>query len=1134
MTSRVLPTTTEDMSAPGVREAALSAEVERLRRQLASTEVGLGQGDAHLRRILDSAMDFAIVATDLDGLVTRWNDGARRVLGWSEDEMLGQPVDRFFTPEDVATGRVATEMRNALDTGRGNDERWHQRKGGERFWAVGEMTVLRDEQGAAVGFVKVLRDRTEQRHAEERQRADAEFMRGVLASSSDCIKVLDLDGNLTFMSEGGQRVMEVADFNAIRGCPWPDFWQGPGRGKAASALAAAKAGGVGRFQGPADTVAGTPRHWDVQVTAIMGADGKPERLLSISRDITATWQAETAVRESEAELRMQREFLATVIRQAPVGISIIEARQGSVQIVNDKARQLLGQGEFDGDAERYRLYGAAHPGGQPYVVDDYPSMRVLRSGVAIEREEMIYVPGGPGRSESAARRRLEVSSTPIRNEAGSVVVAVTTFIDVEEERRAEAAMRVSEAHWRGLFAKLQEGLIVGELVRDAAGRVTDWRYLDVNPAWGDLVGIPSESAISCTIRELFPDIEDTWVEEMATVVETGRPSTFTREVGSLGRWYDGRAFHLDGDRFAALFLEVTARKRAEVKQAALLELGDRLRDLEDPAEMAFAAAEIMGRAVRATRAGYGTVDSDAETITIAWDWTAPGLSSLAGTLNYRDYGSYIEDLKRGVAVAIHDTRTDVRTMSGLQGLDGIGVKSLLNIPVFEHGRFVALFYLNNDAPRLWSAEQVAFARNVADRARAAIERRHADIRLRAMNDDLEQRIEARTRELMNAEEALRQSQKMEAVGQLTGGLAHDFNNLLTGISGSLDLLQKRVAQGRINDLERYLIAAQGASKRAAALTHRLLAFSRRQTLDPRPTDVRKLVLGMTDLIRRTVGPETSVETVDMVGLWNALVDPSQLENALLNLCINARDAMPDGGRITIETANRWMDDRTAHERDVPPGQYLSLCVSDTGTGMPPDVVARAFDPFFTTKPLGQGTGLGLSMIYGFARQSGGQVRIYSEVGQGTMVCIYLPRHYGAEEHAEAPPDRHEAPRAEAGETVLVVDDEPTVRMLVGDVLSDLGYAAIEAEDGPSGLKVLEGRARVDLLVTDVGLPGGMNGRQVADAARVLRPDLKVLFITGYAENAAVGNGHLDPGMAVLTKPFAMDELAAKVRALIGR
>ena len=383
-----------------------------------------------------------------------------------------------------------------------------------------------------------------------------------------------------------------------------------------------------------------------------------------------------------------------------------------------------------------------------------------------------------------------------------------------------------------------------------------------------------------------------------------------------------------------------------------------------------------------------------------------------------------------------------------------------------------------------------------------------------------------------AEEALRQSQKMEAVGQLTGGLAHDFNNLLTGISGSLDLLQKRVAQGRLGDLDRYLIAAQGASKRAAALTHRLLAFSRRQTLDPKPTDVTRLIGGMADLIGRTVGPGISVEAVNVAGLWTALVDPNQLENALLNLAINARDAMPDGGRLTIETGNRWMDARAARERDLPPGQYLSISVSDTGTGMPPDVIARAFDPFFTTKPLGAGTGLGLSMIYGFARQSGGAVRIYSEVGQGTTVCIYLPRHYGSEDARDAGTGPGEAPQAGAGEVVLVVDDEPTVRMLVMDVLGDLGYGAIEAEDGPSGLKVLQTTARIDLLVTDVGLPGGMNGRQVADAARVLRPGLKVLFITGYAENAVVGNGHLDPGMAILTKPFGMDDLATKMRALI--
>ena len=388
-------------------------------------------------------------------------------------------------------------------------------------------------------------------------------------------------------------------------------------------------------------------------------------------------------------------------------------------------------------------------------------------------------------------------------------------------------------------------------------------------------------------------------------------------------------------------------------------------------------------------------------------------------------------------------------------------------------------------------------------------------------------------ELLVAQEALRQSQKMEAVGQLTGGLAHDFNNLLTGITGSLEMLQTRIAQGRLGDLDRYIVAAQGASRRAAALTHRLLAFSRRQTLAPKPTDVAKLVVDMADLIRRTVGPEITVETVNMVGLWTALVDPNQLENALLNLCINARDAMPNGGRVTIETGNRWMDARTAKERDLEPGQFLSLCVSDTGTGMTPEVMARAFDPFYTTKPIGMGTGLGLSMIYGFARQSGGHVRIYSEVGQGTMVCIYLPRHDGDGSVDAGEVETSDLPRAEQDETVLVVDDEPTVRMLVTDVLQDLGYRALEAADGTAGLKHLQTDTRIDLLVTDVGLPGGMNGRQVADAARSLRPDLKVLFITGYAENAVLSHGHLDRGMHVLTKPFDMAALATRIRDLIA-
>ncbi|MHC2109227.1 GAF domain-containing protein [Methylobacterium sp. CM6246] len=387
-------------------------------------------------------------------------------------------------------------------------------------------------------------------------------------------------------------------------------------------------------------------------------------------------------------------------------------------------------------------------------------------------------------------------------------------------------------------------------------------------------------------------------------------------------------------------------------------------------------------------------------------------------------------------------------------------------------------------------------------------------------------------EQRQAEESLRQSQKMEAVGQLTGGLAHDFNNLLAGISGSLELMQTRMGQGRLGDLDRYMSVAQGATKRAAALTHRLLAFSRRQTLDPKPTNVNRLVADMEELIRRTIGPEIALETVGSASLWPTLIDPGQLENALLNLCINARDVMPDGGRIVIETANKWLDRPAAIQHEIPEGQYLSLCVTDTGCGMTPEVIARVFEPFFTTKPMGQGTGLGLSMVYGFARQSGGQVRIYSEVGEGTTVCLYLPRHYGETEEDDAIVRLTEAERAGQGETVLIVDDEPSVRMLVTEVLEDLGYTAIEAGDSVAGLKALQSDVRIDLLVTDVGLPGGMNGRQMADAGRERRPNLKVLFITGYAENAAVGNGHLAPGMQVLTKPFAMEALASRIKELI--
>jgi PAS domain S-box-containing protein len=684
---------------------------------------------------------------------------------------------------------------------------------------------------------------------------------------------------------------------------------------------------------------------------------------------------------------------------------------------------------------------------------------------------------------------------------------------------------------------------------------------------------------------------------------------------------------------------------AESRRLALIELSDRIRDMDGICEIAYTASQMLGMQLQVDRAGYGVVNKAAETIEIERDWTAPGVKSLAGTLHFRDYGSYIDDLRQGTTVAFADAHDDPRTRATADALDGIGARAVVNMPLTERGGLVGLLYLNHGTARAWSRDELDFTREVGERIRSAIARREAQLELQAFAESLAREVEVRTRErdrtwelsqdllavangqgsfesvnpaweavlgwsrqelmampfrqlvhpddlaateaelarlakgertrgfenryrakdgsyrwlswtavpegglnysaarditqqkeraaeLDAAREQLRQSQKLEAVGQLTGGLAHDFNNLLAAIGGSLELMRRRGLEGRQADLERYIGVAHGAVKRAAALTHRLLAFSRRQTLEPKSVNLNRLVNGMEDLLRRTLGPGIALENVAAVGLWNVHADPSQLENALLNLCINARDAMPEGGTLVVETANRWVDARTAPARDLPEGQYVSLTVSDNGVGMSAEVAARAFDPFFTTKPIGMGTGLGLSMIYGFAKQSGGQVRIYSEVGQGTSVSIYLPRHDRTEENTTEAEQVETAPRADRGDTVLVVDDEASLRMLIVEVMQGLGYATLEAGDGADALRILESNQRIDLLLTDVGLPGGMNGRQVADAARTLRAGLKVLFITGYAENAVLSHGHLAPGMHVMTKPFEMDALAKRVKTLI--
>ena len=407
----------------------------------------------------------------------------------------------------------------------------------------------------------------------------------------------------------------------------------------------------------------------------------------------------------------------------------------------------------------------------------------------------------------------------------------------------------------------------------------------------------------------------------------------------------------------------------------------------------------------------------------------------------------------------------------------------------------------------------------------------SELRLQRTLETLEQQVEERTAQLRHNEEALRQSQKMEAVGQLTGGIAHDFNNMLTGIIGSLELLRRRVSRGKLDDLDSLIDLGVTSANRAASLTHRLLAFSRRQSLDSKPVQINQLVAAMGELLQRSINESISLDMRLSDALWTAEADPNQLESALLNLVIKARDAMPTGGTLTVETTNRHLDSVfTAAYGTLTPGDYVELSVSDNGCGIPQHLMGRVFDPFFTTKPIGQGTGLGLSMIYGFARQSRGHVTIHSEVGKGTTVSLFLPRFIG-EPQAQEPLNPTLLPFAKAGETVLIVEDDPAVRVLVSAVLKELGYGFIEAGDANAAVPIIESEQRIDLMISDVGLPG-MNGRQLAEIGRQIRPELKVLFITGYAEHAAVRGGFLDPGMQLITKPFTFDLLTAKVREMI--
>jgi PAS domain S-box-containing protein len=823
------------------------------------------------------------------------------------------------------------------------------------------------------------------------------------------------------------------------------------------------------------------------------APGGTGGVISILTETTQRKALENSLRGINLSLKAESNRLRDMFKQAPSFMAVLREPDHRFELTNDAYQRLIGGRDLIGLPVREALQEIA---GQPFfdLLDG-----VYKTGEPfIGRGVEIWLERTPG--SPSEQRFIDFIYQPIRDHAGVVVGIFVEGTDVTDMHAATEELREREQRLHLIVEAATDYAI---MTTDGERIVTSW-----SAGASEIFGYAAQEIVGQSADVLFtPEDRKAGqaVEELADARAAGQAPDVRWHLrkdgtrvflnGSLRVLHDATGRELGFLKIArdeterrasdlalrelnaSLEQQVAARVQEIVAQSKILDASQaRQRVVFDLTRQLMGIMDLDGTLLEANPASLEAIGAELTDVVGRPFWLTPWFTGSAG----------MSDLVKG-AVGAASSGQSVRT----------------ELPLL----------LPNGETRIYDFGM----HPVRDKAGRVIE-------IMPEATDIT--------ELRKAEEALRQSQKMEAVGQLTGGLAHDFNNLLAGISGSLEMMQNRMQQGRFNDVERYMTVAQGASKRAAALTHRLLAFSRRQTLDPKPTDVNRLVTGMQEMIQRTVGPSIPVEVVGASGLWAALVDPPQLENALLNLCINARNAMPDGGRITVETHNKWIDERASRKLDMPEGQYLSLCVTDTGTGMSPNVIARVFEPFFTTKPIGEGTGLGLSMIYGFAQQSGGQVRIYSEVGEGSTLCIYLPRHYGGVEDEEGDAKLAALVRSDQGETVLVVDDEPSVRMLITDILEDLGYLAIEASDSAAGLKVLQSDVRIDLLVTDVGLPGGMNGRQMADAARSHRPGLKVLFITGYAENAILGNGTLPPGMAVLTKPFAMDAMALRIRSLI--
>ncbi|PPT84400.1 hybrid sensor histidine kinase/response regulator [Xanthomonas arboricola pv. zantedeschiae] len=836
--------------------------------------------------------------------------------------------------------------------------------------------------------------------------------------------------------------------------------------------------GMNRYGTPEDT------WWTFSFSPIYLDDGRVGGAFCVTNEVTDRKVAQNRLAD-------EHERLIRLFEQAPMFMAFLSGPQHRVEFANPCYSRLIGHRDVIGKPLAEALPDLVEQG-HLHRLDE-----VYQSGRAYAANALAYnvqaEPGGP-----VERRLLDLVYQPIAGADGTVSGIFVQGLDITDRIGLERAVREAEVRNRQILDSVMDYAIIAT---DLHGLVTSW-----NEGAQRILGWSEAEMLGQTLERTFTpeDVERRQILiEAAAALESGSGMDERWHVRKSGQrfWANGSLMVLRDETGAAIgFVKVLRDRTAErLASEALRESERRLDALVRASSQSIFSASADWRELRQL-VGEGAL-SDA----------------LSASLNWQQEMVHPDDRARLAEAIAH-------SIVNKTGLD-------VEYRVLDADQRVG-WTLMRAIPLLDEREQIVeWFGTAAD----ITDKRLAEQQLRQLTETLEERVRERSAALLLAEEKLRQSQKMEAVGQLTGGLAHDFNNLLTAISVGLELLQTRIEQGKYDRLERYVEMAQSSAARATALTQRLLAFSRRQTLAPTALEVQALVQGMHDIIARTLGPSIALRLRPAADPWKVLVDAPQLENALLNLCINARDAMPDGGELTIAVANRVLDAGAAQQLDLPIGEYVCLSVQDTGTGMSADVMSKVFEPFFTTKPIGQGTGLGLSMIYGFTRQSGGHVRIDSEVGVGTTMALYLPRFDGVLAQDEAVPATEQPLRSTAPScTVLLVEDETAIRVLMSEVLSEAGYRVIETAEGSAAVERLRSQETIDLLVTDVGLTGGLNGRQVADAGRQSRPTLPVLFVTGYAATAAVGAGQLEDGMEVLTKPFLAVDLERRVAQLLER